>query len=435
MDVSTVEKEPVLKKSVGRISRLFQKKGKKMAPSVSSLSFNSEPSLSIVPSQHKAHSINSTLNTEYLIASHSIHSDSPSLQEPETNDSQSMTSTVHHTPKSYLSRNNSNSNKSMDIQQLIQQRQQELKELDSHKSMIQIETTRLRKELLKIEVNGERLKRDMDKLNSNYKQHLLEVRGSDDTLETIKQRLVDLRHRIQSLAVDILPYAEPVITTEKLCTLWVNLKGPIEQLGTPLPLNRIQMLTEKFMMDVLVQNLNTNIFPGLSCNQEYNQLQSWFNRYDSTCKFPTRLRQEVTMILSKKRGQDIEDLWKKCVDRTWNHLYRGLQKSYPLFLTHHSTVIANSTEESPQHTYSHQLRSLVEDTILLGSIIKGQDVHITAVDVKEGSQLLDTELMDDDDGSTKGVIAFCISPPFVAKVSHHYEPLLKGRVLCRPADA
>jgi hypothetical protein len=40
--------------------------------------------------------------------------------------------------------------------------------------------------------------------------------------------------------------------------------------------------------------------------------------------------------------------------------------------------------------------------------------------------------MDDEDGQASGVVAFCISPPFVVKIANRYEPLVKGRVLCFP---
>ncbi|KAG1487144.1 hypothetical protein G6F46_012934 [Rhizopus delemar] len=68
----------------------------------------------------------------------------------------------------------------------------------------------------------------------------------------------------------------------------------------------------------------------------------------------------------------------------------------------------------------------------LGSAIRGQEVCITAMDVLEGIQQFDPSIMEDEDGQTEGTIALCVSPPFVVKLSDHYEPLVKGRVLCFP---
>ncbi|KAG2233222.1 hypothetical protein INT48_007642 [Thamnidium elegans] len=358
-------------KTVGRISRLFQKKPKKksMASSVSSMSL-SDPALS---KQNTYQSSSSITSSQQSIAM---------LEGPKRTTSLEARSN-HHSDT----------------------------ELDSQKQMYQTDVTKLSEHLAKTQSKIKQRTHDMDILKNNYKLHLRSVRSSDDDPKSIAVKLLELKKSIHVLACELLPHAEPQLTTEKLSTLWLNLGDSIDQLGRPLPPERIQMLTEKFMMDVLVQNLNINIFPGLACNPEFLELSNWFDQYDTSPFYSTRLRQELSMLVVNNKSNansDIEQTWKKCVDQS-------------------SAAVAAANE------YGKKLRKLVEDTICLGSAIKGQEECITAVDVREGVQQFDSSLMEDEDGQTSGTIAFCISPPFVVKLSNRYEPLVKGRVLCFPS--
>jgi hypothetical protein len=252
------------------------------------------------------------------------------------------------------------------------------------------------------------------------------MRCSDDDCTTISNKITRLKQSIQALALELLPHAEEA--SKQLATLWLNLGDAIVQLGDPLPPQRIQMLTEKFMMDVLVQNLNINLFPGLDCNAAFLDIQAWFdNNSDvkdqkyNTCLFSTQLRQELSMVVIKARNTypDIDQNWNKAVDKSWHHLYRGLQRVYPFL-------------KKENNEYGDRLRQLVKDAIDVGIAIKGQEVPITAVDIREGVQVFDAQLMEEEDSKTSGTIAFCISPPFIVKVTDRYEPLVKGRVLCTP---
>ncbi|GAN10538.1 eukaryotic translation initiation factor 3 subunit J-like [Mucor ambiguus] len=436
------EKSHSKNKTVGRISRLFQKKPKKksssLAPSASSVSLSEQQQQQGLSKQSNYQSSSSIASSQvsvpqqqYLDASdRNSYLDTRSIQM--NNDAASI--------NSKLTRNMSvRSNRSMNIQQMIQQQRQVLRDLDSQKQLYTKDVTTLSEQLSKMNEKIKQRSHDMDLLQNNYQTHLRSVRSSDDTPDTIATKLYQLRQQIHSLANELLPHAEPLVTTEKLSTLWLNLGASIDQLGKPLPPERIQMLTEKFMMDVLVQNLNINVFPGLSCNNDFLVLHQWFDQNDTSTFFSTRLRQELSMMVVQNNTDsgagDIQQTWKKFVDRNWNHLYRGLQKAYPAYLVKKSDTTVSEQALSVANEYGKKLRSLVEFTMNLGSAIKGQEVCITAVDVREGKQSFDGQLMDDEDGQTNGTIAFCISPPFVVKVANRYEPLLKGRVLCFPSPS
>lgn len=436
-------------KTVGRISRLFQKKPKKKSISSSTSTMSlSDPALqkpypsSIASSQLSipAEAPNRTTSLEsrsIQTASDEGRHGNEITMVTTTNLILRSLVTVQKTP----SRNMSISSKhSVNIQQLVSQQRLLLQDLDAQKAMVSSDVAHLEELLSKAQEKIKSRTHDMDVLKSNYDLHLRSLRSSDDDTESIRLKLVQLRQSIRALASELVPHAEPNVTSDKLGTLWLNLGPSIQRLGKPLSPQRIQMLTEKFIMDVLVQNLSTNVFPGLACNTEYLQLVEWFDRYDSSTFFSNRLGQELNMLILqnyKTSGSDIEQIWNKYVDRNWSHLHRGLQKAYPSYLkrasssssttTATATAIENNTTE-----YGRKLRLLVEETINLGSIIKEQQVCITASDVKEGVQEFDSSLMEDEDGQTSGTIAFCISPPFIVKISNRYELIMKGRVLCFP---
>ncbi|KAI7888614.1 uncharacterized protein EV154DRAFT_517211 [Mucor mucedo] len=419
-EVENAEKSSSKNKTVGRISRLFQKKPKKknMTSSLSSMSL-SDTTLSSKPTTFQSSSSiasssqsinNEPIETRNLPQLPTHHSDSGSIHSKLTR-TMSMSSTTS-------------------IQQLISQQLSVLKDLDSQKQMYKHDNNKLSDQLTRTREKVQQRTKDLEAIQKNYQHHLRSIRSSDDDAQTIAQKLVKMKTTIRELASELVPFAEEGLTGEKLSTLWLNLGESIDRLGKPLAPERIQMLTEKFMMDVLVRNLNINLFPGLACDPQFLELSNWFDQFDDSHFFSTRLRQEISMIVVNNihtTGSDIEQSWKKAVDSNWHYLYRGLQKAYPSYLSS-----KNNTENSACIQYSNKLRTLVEDTIALGSAIKGQEVSITASDVREGIQLFDPKLMEDQDGQLEGTIAFCISPPFVIKIANRYEPLVKGRVLCFP---
>ncbi|KAI8975417.1 hypothetical protein BDF20DRAFT_878559 [Mycotypha africana] len=459
------------KSTVGRISRLFQKKNKKpLTTSASTLSLS--PSTVELPlskqSTYQSFATGSQISFQqqytdqdgnsYLEPRQSVATDNNNINSTDSNislDAVSIHSALNLTRNTSITSRLSSAvaarpTPPIDIKQKIQQQRQLLRDLEIQKRHYTHEAEKLKERLEKAQEKLKQRTHDMDILKNNYRMHLRSVRCSDDEPASIGQKLLILRQRIHDLASEILPYADPSLATEKLSTLWINLGPFIERLGKPLSPQRIQMLTEKFIMDVLVQNLNIHTFPGFSCNSQFAELQTWFDQYDPSSFFSTRLRQELSMVVVQQRdtAEDIHRVWKNCVERNWHHLYKGLQKVYPCFLTpptrastdSNSTIITAQSNEGRRASttmtadeYSRKLYDLVKYTMSLGSAIKGQEVPITAMDVREGEQLFDPNFMEDEDKRIDGVIAFCVSPPFVMKLDNNrYEPLLKGRVLCFP---
>ncbi|KAI8073530.1 uncharacterized protein B0P05DRAFT_473536 [Gilbertella persicaria] len=265
--------------------------------------------------------------------------------------------------------------------------------------------------------------KDQKQLLDNYNEHVRSRRATNDDVRTIHKKLKDLKAMIKVLSVELAKQAEPVLATKAISSFWVNLHEAILRLGDPLPHKRIEMLTEKFLMDVLVQNMNYNSFTGLRISQPYTQLQMWFERYDA--HFCTRLRQEIAKVVVSGNvpGSDIQQEIQKLNKRMYTSLYTSLLKAFPFIETH------DQAEKDSSKQYAVMLRSMVEHASHIGYAMRGQEVEIAAAAVGEGTEPLDPKTMVDEDGQTSGTIQFCVCPPFIM-YGARVEILEKARVLC-----
>ncbi|KAL7311882.1 hypothetical protein PS15m_009593 [Mucor circinelloides] len=267
--------------------------------------------------------------------------------------------------------------------------------------------------------------KDQKQLLDNYNEHIRARRATQDDPNTIHKKLLELKGMIKTLSVALAQQCECSTATKAVIGFWVNLHEAIQKMGDPLPVNRIEMLTEKFLMDVLVQNMNYNAFTGLKISQPYTQLQMWFERYEPS--FCTRLRQEMAKVVVSGNvpDSDIEQEIQKLNKRMYNSLYSSLLKAYPFIEQH------DMQEKDTSKQYSVMLRAMVDQASAIGYAMRGQEVEIAAAAVGEGSEPFDPKTMVDEDGQTSGIVSLCISPPIMV-YSNRVDVLEKSRVLCLP---
>lgn len=266
-----------------------------------------------------------------------------------------------------------------------------------------------------------------EQLQKSYEDHMRSLRATDDDLTSISAKIRKLRHMIATLADDLLENVDPVRATFTLRDFWLNLREPIEQMGTPLKLNQIRMLTEKYMMDFLILNMTPYKFPGLPPHKQYNQLEMWLKNHDRNAA--VRLRQELARAIVRTSKDRNNTLLEEETRQTIQGLYKNLNEAYPYMQQY------DKVENDPTRRYEHKVRELVEFSLQLGFAMKGQEVDIAATLVQEGTQLFNPALMEEEQGLKSGVIEFCICPPFVVYNAMPYTLLEKGRVYCHPQRA
>ncbi|ORZ01493.1 hypothetical protein BCR43DRAFT_180890 [Syncephalastrum racemosum] len=257
-------------------------------------------------------------------------------------------------------------------------------------------------------------------LENNYQEHLRSLRATPDDLTTISAKLRRLKDTIANLADDLVENVDPVRATKALRGFWLNLREPIERLGNPLPLNRIRMLTEKYMMDFLMQYMTPNVFPGLKVDpSDYFLLEYWVRSLDKA--LATRLRQEIALVLVKQEG----DRLRHTAQHNASILYANLREAYPYIQQ------MDSVTDDPQARYDAKVRGLIDLSMEIGFAMKGQEADIVATVIEEGKQMMNPVYMDDEEGQLQGTIEFCLCPPFVI-YDTPVTVLEKGRVFCSP---
>ncbi|CAO3650957.1 unnamed protein product [Cunninghamella echinulata] len=334
-----------------------------------------------------------------------------------------------------------------DLQYELQQKQQLLEHLSFERDRCQKENEHLQSELKRMNQKIHDRTIASEQIKEQYEQHLKSLRATPDDIHTVKERLVQFQQQISDLADRLMPHISEEHTYKALSTFWLNLRQVIEPM-IPLTMPLTRFLTEKFIMDVLVQNFNLGDIAGCSCSEAYADLALWFldndvndnlsfnnnnnnnNNQDisDATMYSIRLRQQValTVVSSQQKESPCQDIKKQLhqvVQGHWKYLYGGLAKAFP-YIYHHDTTL----EKDVKKHFGAQIQILVEQAVAIGFAIKGLELDITAADVQEGYQLLDTSLMDELQGKTSGTIHFCICPPF--KIFNQNDPLLKGKVVC-----
>ncbi|KAI9312504.1 hypothetical protein BX666DRAFT_1865921 [Dichotomocladium elegans] len=330
------------------------------------------------------------------------------------------------------------SNRVAQLKAVLAQQKRILEGLQSEQQQYEQSVQALTDQLESLRAKREQRQSSLQELQANYDKYLRSLRATGDDLESVRDKIEDLKRDMADLAAALVAKADVDVATEALSTFWLNLNGAIKAM-CPLSPQRLQMLTEKFMMDVLVQNLNLSVFPGLEIIEQYNQLQYWlddhnnnndyYNADDALTQLPIRLRQEVALIVHKTETDKSSDVYRArhaALQNNWKYLYSGLVKAYPFVYQH------DKAEPDVHKHYGARVQMLVEKTISLGLAIKGMEEDITAAAVMEGEQPFEPDTMIDEDGQEDGIVAFCICPPFVVGNIEPVRTLLKGRVLCVP---
>ncbi|KAI8337275.1 hypothetical protein BC941DRAFT_427224 [Chlamydoabsidia padenii] len=344
-----------------------------------------------------------------------------------------------------------------ELRQEVEQKQRILQRLEEEKRQQEEDNQRREQDLQRLQQRTQDRIIATTQLQTQYDTHLASLRATSDDLASVRNKVIQIQQNITDLADRLLPHASTDTTSVALASFWLNLRQVIEPM-CPLSPTTMRHLTEKFIMDVLVQNFNLSEIAGCTCSDDYAQLALWFLDHDTDDKrllspsshsitsssssssicssaatlglsdamiFSIRLRQQVasTVVAAQQHDETVKQELQQVVQGHWKYLYGGLAKAYP-YIYHHDTTL----ETDVRKHFGAQIQGLVEQAVALGFAIKGLEMDITAADVQEGTQQLDLALMDDLLGNKSGIIQFCISPPF--RIFNQHDPLVKGKVLC-----
>ncbi|KAH8552604.1 hypothetical protein BGW37DRAFT_423810 [Umbelopsis sp. PMI_123] len=265
---------------------------------------------------------------------------------------------------------------------------------------------------------------ECQKLLQNFDEYLQSVRATPDTLATISDRIRSLKTVIHDVVEELVAKADRKTATKTLRDqFWVNMEPSISKLGKPLKRPYITMLTEKYIMDQLVECVFCLIsYPGLPIDQAYSDLFMWVEQQDEP--FSIRLRQEMARVVaSREKGDDTDNVVKQEKERVLRFLCRRLAIAFPFIVSH------DKDEADPQKRYVAKFRRIVEQAFALSLAMKGQEVDITTGQILVGEQQFDPSIMVEEEGKDSGIVRFCIYPPFIDRTGQR-RFLEKARVYC-----
>ncbi|ORX55128.1 hypothetical protein DM01DRAFT_1335427 [Hesseltinella vesiculosa] len=304
----------------------------------------------------------------------------------------------------------------------IHDTQRELQKWTDQHQQLQQENSRLEDQLQKSQQRRADRAQALEHLQQQYQNHVRSLRAMPDDLDAIKTKLEKLQQGIGALADRLLPHLSPDHTYQILATFWLNLRDVLVPM-IPFSNSLVRHLTEKFISDVLLQNLTLHDMVGCACSEDYTTMYHWLQDHQLD-DLATDLRQHLARsVVRGQKEQEIKQHLEHTIRQHWKYLYSGLRKAYP-FIYQHDTSDQNDLTTH----FGAQVQQLVDQAAALGFSMKGFEQDITPTAVEEGTQLLDPDLMDDLNGHTEGIIQFCVSPPF--RLVHQPHPLVKGRVIC-----
>ncbi|KAI9251005.1 hypothetical protein BDA99DRAFT_444766 [Phascolomyces articulosus] len=320
------------------------------------------------------------------------------------------------------------------LKELLEKQKFLLKNLQVEKQHCQSDNKALSKRIQVVTTESRHRTKDIEQLRKRGVDTLVMLLKGEK-VKNISKKIQQLQQDIHTLASSLLEQCDTDVATKAFSIFWLNLKEPIAAMGDPLPLKRILTLTEKFMMDVLVDLFILNENPGFNIQEKYHQLSVWI--YDNATDpedtyLGGLLRQEIARICDRCRKDKTSDLYQthcEVLQNKWKYMYSGLVKAFPFVYQN------DKAEPDIKKHYGARVHSLVEQAIDIGMSIRSQAMDIYAVAVEEGTQALDTGMMLDVDGHTSGTIALCIFPPILASapISSDVDTslvLAVGRMLC-----
>ncbi|RUS12869.1 hypothetical protein BC937DRAFT_86837 [Endogone sp. FLAS-F59071] len=269
---------------------------------------------------------------------------------------------------------------------------------------------------------------DYAKIESNFLEYMKIIRPTDDDLSTIRDRFKTLKYTINRLLLSLNKKADRNAATELLSASWDNLQDSVRSLGVPLDHFYINMLMEKLIMDTLVKYVfNVTLYVGLPVNKAYAEVKRWMDERNP--QWSLRLRQQLCSLVANPKDIETQEAIQVEKSRIVELIYCHLVTSYP-FIREKDKADAASTASGREKGYYAKVEEIVDKAVYLSLAIRGQDVEIMTIHVREGDESFDPERMTlEQKSKASGVVKFCICPPFQGGDGEHGF-LEKGKVFC-----
>ncbi|KAK4512569.1 uncharacterized protein ATC70_003272 [Mucor velutinosus] len=256
-------------------------------------------------------------------------------------------------------------------------------------------------------------KLDYRRMESRFHSHVKNIRNSTDQV-SIEQQLRSVIQKVSDLCLPLSDTAT-ASTLDYFFGYWPDMMQHFfenEELDTA----AISLLTEKLLMDTIMQDiLQTSIHPGVSLNHAFGKIHHWVEKRNTS--WAARMKQQISSFVVKQSNEEaeaIEAATNRIIDTTSQQLCQI-----------YNVVDAKQTSE-----IKLKWSNIVHDALQLNTMIKCQEhPTIEILHIEEGAYYNESTMESSREG---GVVAFVITPPFVASSSSSDEDgfMIPAKVYC-----
>jgi hypothetical protein len=288
------------------------------------------------------------------------------------------------------------------------EKKQEKAIIEEEKQQIEEKTQKGEQQLNKLESVYQSLLKELENKKLEYKRmetiFYSQIKGikkeeeEEQEVDDLSTITIQIRQLISGISELTSSLASDIIMQGDILDVW----WPNKEYNALLPLDthKILLLTEKKIMETLLQDIfYTSIHPGVSLNQPFQQIHHWVDKRNSS--WASRMKQQITCFIVKQSNEEQKDILAAKQAIIANILFSLSQ----IFLV-------EEVEDK-----KNQVEVLVEKAVRLDLAMKccQEEIPIDILPIKEKSDRFDENFMITESGVDRVLVV--ISPPFVASSS------------------
>ncbi|KAI8880492.1 hypothetical protein K501DRAFT_286869 [Backusella circina FSU 941] len=276
------------------------------------------------------------------------------------------------------------------------------------------------------------LRRELDmkkeehrKLEVKFYSYVKSIRVTDDDLSTIQPEISHLLSQLNNTCMGLKSKMNKQGGSDFVFKFWSGKEDLIKEYMMPagseaealLDVSFVTLFVEKYLIDTMLEHIiDIPIHMGVSINDAFKEVQEWMS--DRNDEWTTRLRQQICSLVIQKPGDEETNI-EEAKDRLLEHIINDLHVIYP-----------SLKEDANQRK---KIENLITRASKLSLAMKGQDIKIKRLAIKEGVDFYDSTTMKTTaKGKPNGLVFLQITPPFVAQdeIDSDHGFVVPGKVFC-----
>jgi predicted XRE-type DNA-binding protein len=271
---------------------------------------------------------------------------------------------------------------------------------------------RLQQRLEQLQIRLDSREQEYDRLQANFISHMRAIRATDDDLSTIRTKLANLHGSVSQFSMGLKKHiGDRNKAAKTFARLYPHLESWLNK--EPLEAPVIMQLTEKLVNETLIRAyLAPGVYPGVRINGAYKELSHWMHERGGDDAV-LRLKQQLCYFIARDKTQETRSEMAAAHKSISDQLFASLLEIYP----------------SMESIMRSKIDKFIEKAFDLSLAMRGQEVEVKVLPVKEGDSFDTRTMAPDFRGTAEGQIKLVVCPPFEAVEGDHGF-LLPAKILC-----